>query len=129
MKQLTLTCNLIFISWLVSGQTKPILLEGKIGKYPILMRIETYDSNCMIKYFYINRKKDIELEGTFDENGKILAKSANAPDETSVESFDLRKTNTGYSGSWILEEKTICCIINIYLCRKVQKWSHVLSRY
>lgn len=107
MKQLTLTSSLIFISYFVSGQTKPILLEGKIGKYPILMQIETYDSNCMIKYFYINQKKDIELEGTFNEKGKIVAKTSNAPDENSVERFDLRKTNTGYSGSWVLEDKRL----------------------
>ena len=107
MKQLIITCNLIFISYFVFGQTKPIILEGKIDKYPIIMQIETYDSNCTIKYFYINQKKDIELEGTFNEMGNILAKTSNAPDENSVESFDLKKTNTGYSGSWILKEKRL----------------------
>jgi hypothetical protein len=94
MKQLTLTCSFIFISYFAVGQTKPILLEGKIDKYPIIMQIEIYGSNCTIRYFYINQKKDIELEGTFNENGKILAKTENVLDENSMVSFDSQRKQT-----------------------------------
>jgi hypothetical protein len=98
----------LFTSYFSIAQEHPILLEGKIDKYSIVMEIDTYDSVCNIKYFYLNQYKDIQLEGTIDDKGQIKVITDDPGDlDVNKEEFDLKKTSTGYTGTWISGNKRL----------------------
>lgn len=100
---------LLLASFFLFAQEKPITLEGKIDKYPIVMSIDIYDdSTCSIKYFYTNQLKDIVLEGTIDNRKKIKAATNDRGDNKIIkEQFELTKTSSGYTGSWISGKKRL----------------------
>lgn len=98
----------LLISYFPIAQEHPILLDGKIDKYSIVMEIDTYDSVCNMKYFYLNQCKDILLEGTIDNKGKIKVITDDRGDvNVNEEKFDLQKTSTGYTGTWISGNKRL----------------------
>ncbi|HEY5771921.1 MAG TPA: hypothetical protein VIS75_04800 [Chitinophagaceae bacterium] len=107
MRQIVSLVIFLFASYFLSAQ-ESIPLEGKIDKYPIVMEIQIYDSACTIKYFYTNQLKDILLEGTVDNKGKIKVTTED-PEENKInkEQFELTKTSSGYTGSWISGKKRL----------------------
>jgi len=108
MKRMLFGCSLLLSSYFVFGQDQPLLLDGKIDKYPIVMEITIYDTTCDIRYFYLNQKKDIRLEGTVNGNGEIKAKSPDRGDKNMIkEKIDLKKIASGYTGTWINNKKRL----------------------
>lgn len=103
-----LGCTLLLLSHFVFGQDQPVLLDGKIDKYPVVMEINIYDSTCDIRYFYLNQKKDVRLAGIISGNGRIKAKSDDRGDSKIItEKLDLKKTASGYAGVWISGKKRL----------------------
>ncbi len=108
MKKALLICFSLLLSYLSEGQDAPLLFEGKIDKYPVVMEMSFYDTSCTIKYFYLNRRKDINLDGVISADGEIRAESFYTGDETTAkELINLRKTASGYAGSWISGNKKL----------------------
>ena len=88
------------------------MLDGKIDKYPVVMEIDIYDSTCNIRYFYLNQKKDIRLEGTISGNGDIKAIADDRGDNKIIkEQLDLKKTASGYAGVWISGKKKLAVLL------------------
>jgi len=107
-RRIVLLVIFLLASFFLSAQEQPITFEGKIDKYPIVMEIQIYDSACNIKYFYTNQLKDILLEGTIDNKGKIRATTNDLGDDNiDKEQFELTKTSSGYTGAWIHGEKRL----------------------
>jgi hypothetical protein len=109
MSKLFLSCCCLFISGIASAQEKPLILDGKIGNYPIVMELIVYeDTLCDIRYFYLNQRKDIRLEGTVAKNGGIKAATRDLGDsKMPAEKMSLKKTPTGYSGTWMGNKKSL----------------------
>lgn len=104
-----LYCCSVFIFCFASAQDRPILLDGKVGNYPIVMELSVYeDTICDIRYFYLNQRKDIRLEGTVNKNGGIKAATRDMGDpKVPNEKINLKKNSTGYTGSWVGNKKTL----------------------
>ena len=109
MKQIVSSVIFLFAFYFLSAQEQPITLEGKIDKYPIVMSIDIYDDSiCHIKYFYTNQLKDIVLEGTIDSKRKIkIVTNDRGDNKSNKEQFELTKTSSGYTGSWISSKKRL----------------------
>ena len=104
--------TLLLLSHFVFGQDQPVLLDGKIDKYPVVMEINIYDSTCDIRYFYLTQKKDIRLAGTINSDGRIKAESDDRGDNTILkEQLDLKKTASGYAGAWINGKKRLAVLL------------------
>ena len=108
MKYIVSVFIFLLTSYISIAQEHPILLDGEIDKYSIVMEIDTYDSVCNIKYFYLNQYKDILLEGTIDDKGQIKVITEDRGDaNVNKEKFDLKKTSTGYTGTWVSGNKLL----------------------
>src|SRR5262245_4263535 len=91
----------LLLSNFVLAQEKPLVLDGTIGKYHVVMEISVYDSSCEARYFYATQRKDIKLTGTIDRNNEILVTSDNRGDKnTPVEKLELKKVTNVYTGTW-----------------------------
>jgi hypothetical protein len=75
------------------------VLEGTIGKYPVVMKIEKWGAT----YFYKNKKQDIELEGeNADPRKRFFKKEISDQSGKGIilESMDLEMTGNGSSAEW-----------------------------
>ncbi|HET6995106.1 MAG TPA: hypothetical protein VFI06_09005 [Chitinophagaceae bacterium] len=100
MKRFFLFCLVVEFAQFIYGQDQPILLTGKIDKYPIIMELSPYDTSYNARYFYLNQRKDINLEGSIDDKGNIRVAFTERGEDDPVEWFELKKSATGYSGNW-----------------------------
>jgi hypothetical protein len=85
-----------------AAQNQDVLLQGKIGNYPINAELTVYDDTvCNIRYYYISQKKDIYLEGILQTNGIIKMNTRQfSPIIETEESMILKRTADGFSGTW-----------------------------
>src|SRR4030095_15596926 len=94
----------ILISFSVFAQQAKVF-EGKIGKYPVVLKITEDDTERIIwlNYFYLNQRKNIELKGDVNENGVIDASQMLYGFEGGemAEKFLLKKNANGYKGTWV----------------------------
>lgn len=102
---------LCFCCTVIAFAQWPILLKGKIGAYPVVMQLDSFDDTvAFARYFYENKKKDIELNGSMSKDGSITVICYNNYDgnfDKSSEKIQLRKTKNGYTGTWSTTQKTL----------------------
>jgi hypothetical protein len=107
MKRFFLFCLVIWFGQSIYGQDQKILLSGKIDKFPIIMELNSYDTNYSARYFYVNQKKDINFEGRIDDKGNIRIVFTERGEDDPIEWFELKKSATGYLGNWHMRKKNL----------------------
>jgi len=98
-------CFIIFLAIAIkSNGQNSFVLEGTVGKYPIVMLLNEYDDNVSVRYFYKKFRNDIELDGKIISL-KIVADKKGWDTKTKtdalIEQFTLQKSANGtWTGEW-----------------------------
>jgi hypothetical protein len=110
MKKLSLYFFMFLAIAVSSNGQNRFVLEGTVGKYPIVMKIESRpDGNLTALYFYKNHRHDIELNGKqqFVELGALALISEKYDSKSTksmiVESFSIKLTGNKSLNEWIGE--------------------------
>jgi hypothetical protein len=114
MKQMA-TLVSILISFSVFAQQAK-LFEGKIGKYPVVLKLTENNSEktVTVNYYYLNQRKDIELNGDVDGNGEtnVLQMLYGYEEEEIPEKLLLKKNGNGYKGVWTKGKTSLPAILS-----------------
>jgi hypothetical protein len=108
MKRILVTILAIITASVLHAQIT--ILEGTIGKYPIVMEIRAFDSSLVeVNYFYEKHRKTINLSGKLKREGGISASTMNdeSAAKSDVEKFELRSSGDVYTGLWSLDKKRL----------------------
>ncbi|MCT4230762.1 hypothetical protein HZP39_06965 [Elizabethkingia anophelis] len=99
----TLFC-LLFLCLLFSfssGQNKRYILEGNIGKSPVVFMLDDYGNNDLsAKYFYKSTLRDIRLEYEKAKNGDLIFSFADTYIKYKEKFVLKRKSTTVFEGIW-----------------------------
>jgi uncharacterized protein YdcH (DUF465 family) len=116
MKKMSLLALLLFYYMSIFGQNK-YLLEGKIGVYPIVMKVEESlnffnGNNIYVSYYYKQDMHDIELDGHATGSAKYVFEKEQQNSKTNevelAEKFVLeRLPDKTWKGKWINKSKEL----------------------
>jgi hypothetical protein len=88
------------------------VLEGTIGRYPIVMKLNKDDA----AYFYQSAKRDIELSITSEKNNVVTLQRmewGKVQEDTVLETFVLRRTGNEWKGNWKARGKELPVVLKI----------------
>lgn len=116
MKKIVLTSLFCYCCTITAFAQGTTLLKGKIGAYPVIMELNSFDDTvAYARYFYESKRKDIELNGTIGKDGSIAVVCYNNYEQefdSKSEKLELKKTKNGYAGTWSTTQKTLP--VNLY---------------
>lgn len=93
------------------------VMEGRIGKYPVILDIEN-DKTGKIKsatYFYTSKGFDLSLEGTYSGHDSLILRRMGwgryGELDSVIEIFSLKKSGNGWKGKWIHRKQTLPVVL------------------
>lgn len=78
-----------------------ILLQGQVGKYPVVMELWDAGGDVSGRYFYERYRQDIPLRGHLDGNTYRLSSADYDDDDRPADIFELSRTEDLVSGQFI----------------------------
>lgn len=92
---------------IISNGQASFILEGTIGKYPVVMKL----SKELPGYFYTSTRREIELEFSSEKNNTVILRKTGydngASKEIVHETFILKRTGNEWKGTWQTKNKQL----------------------
>ncbi|MGE9762730.1 hypothetical protein [Pseudomonas sp. PDM20] len=98
-----LRCLVVLLAFLVvhCARAEHILLQGQVGKYPVVMDLWDAGGDVSGRYFYERYRQDIPLRGHLDGNVYRLSSANYEGDDRPADVFELSRAGGLVSGKFI----------------------------
>lgn len=78
-----------------------LLLRGTVGKYPVVMELDTNDNSASGSYFYEKYKQDISLRGDIGGQAYHLTSAIYDSDDETADRFELTRIQDAWKGTFM----------------------------